>query len=506
MAEPIYVGLQKQLFLDDYIIDEMRNVSRTFNPAEKHSGNPVLHSEKGKWDQWAIPTPMPAGTVLYDEKEGVFKMWYLVWEGDTSHSYKSWWLTCYAVSKDGLVWEKPNIGLFEYKGSRSNNIVIAEDMQSVIPSPDGSDPQRRYQMIYTITNKEFGGYGFCFSPDGVNWTVYPEPHFDKEADVAPTIFDELTGRYVSFMKVNRKVGRWIRRLVGISFSDDFVRWSKPQIILAPDEKDDEMADARIVAASDLLLYDNPWEHRTEFYSMAGFPYEGLYLGLLWVFSASGPTPDGGNQDGTIEVQLTSSRDLLHWKRVGERMAIIPCGMCGQWDHGMVGTLSRPLIVGDEIWIYYVGLNMTHGAEIYYVPGVLPPERIWGIGLAVIRSDGFISIDAGEEGTLTTKPCIFDGQELVINALTKTKRGWVRVEVLDERGQAIQGLDCGSCDAFTGDEVRHTVTWRGNPDISSLRGKIVRLRFYLKEAKLYSFAFRTACFPADSEICKRLCKS
>jgi hypothetical protein len=28
---------------------------------------------------------------------------------------------CYAVSEDGLHWEKPNLGLVEYNGSKENN-------------------------------------------------------------------------------------------------------------------------------------------------------------------------------------------------------------------------------------------------------------------------------------------------------------------------------------------------------------------------------------------------
>ena len=32
-------------------------------------------------------------------------------------------VTCYAESKDGITWTKPELGLFEFDGSKANNIV-----------------------------------------------------------------------------------------------------------------------------------------------------------------------------------------------------------------------------------------------------------------------------------------------------------------------------------------------------------------------------------------------
>jgi hypothetical protein len=43
--------------------------------------------------------------------------------------------------------------------------------------------------------------------------------------------------------------------------------------------------------------------------------------------------------------------------------------------------------------------------------------------------------------------------------------------------------------MTGDALRHTVIWKNQPDLKSLAGKIVSLRIRLKDAALFSFAFR-----------------
>jgi hypothetical protein len=56
------------------------------------------------------------------------------------------------------------------------------------------------------------------------------------------------------------------------------------------------------------------------------------------------------------------------------------------------------------------------------------------------------------------------------------------------GQTIDGYSAAECDAFTGDDVRHTVTWAGNADLSRLAGRAVRLRFQLQNAALYAFQF------------------
>ena len=99
----------------------------------------------------------------------------------------------------------------------------------------------------------------------------------------------------------------------------------------------------------------------------------------------------------------------------------------------------------------------------------------------------MSIDAGEkEGALTTKPLVFKGKELIVNA--DAPEGSVAVEILDQAVKPLSGFCKEKCDVFRGDAIRHTVTWRGGSDLSELAGKTVRLRFHLRGAKLYSFFF------------------
>ena len=110
-----------------------------------------------------------------------------------------------------------------------------------------------------------------------------------------------------------------------------------------------------------------------------------------------------------------------------------------------------------------------------------------IGLATLRLDGWVSIDAGaKEGTLTTKPFAFEGDRLLINATAP--EGRVSVEILDQLSQRpIPGFGKTDSEIFSGDAIRHQVGWKGKSDLSKLAGKTIQLRFYLQRAKLYSFA-------------------
>ena len=159
---------------------------------------------------------------------------------------------------------------------------------------------------------------------------------------------------------------------------------------------------------------------------------------------------------------------------------------------MPGVVNRPIIVGDEIWIYYGGMGHTHGHPMYH-EGKKAVGIKTGIGLATLRLDGWVSIDAGkEEGTLTTKALIFEakevveGKELVVNA--NAPGGSLIVEILDEAGKPLSGFVKADCDVFRGDAIRHRVSWKGKSDLRELAGRTVRLRFHLEGAKLYSFFF------------------
>ena len=63
--------------------------------------------------------------VLQDHEEGLFKMWYQIIRPKAGGGGNESWCL-YATSPDGLVWEKPELGIVEHDGSTRNNILFYE--------------------------------------------------------------------------------------------------------------------------------------------------------------------------------------------------------------------------------------------------------------------------------------------------------------------------------------------------------------------------------------------
>jgi hypothetical protein len=108
----------------------------------------------------------------------------------------------------------------------------------------------------------------------------------------------------------------------------------------------------------------------------------------------------------------------------------------------------------------------------------------------MRLDGFVSASSPMSGgTLTTKPLKFDGKELVLN-FSSSAAGGIKVEIRDESGKAIPGFSLADCEDIFGDAIDRPVYWKakGN-DVSSLKGKAIRLHITLKDADLFAFQFR-----------------
>src|SRR5436190_2122786 len=79
------------------------------------------------------------------------------------------------------------------------------------------------------------------------------------------------------------------------------------------------------------------------------------------------------------------------------------------------------------------------------------------GLAVLRRDGFASMDAGDRGgTLTTRPVRFKGKHLFVNL--DAPKGELRVEVLDEKGKVIAPFGRDSAGTVDGDHTMRGVGW------------------------------------------------
>ena len=137
--------------------------------------------------------------------------------------------------------------------------------------------------------------------------------------------------------------------------------------------------------------------------------------------------------------------------------------------------SAPIFFEDEIRIYY-------GACDWY----FFDWRKGYLALATLRPDGWAGyepVSAGTEALITTKALVFDGETVGITADVRDD-GEIRVAVLDEAGgqQAIS-------EPIGGTVTDSPVKWAGSGDLNRWRGKKVRLKFQLRNAKLYAFQIR-----------------
>lgn len=447
------------LFVDDHMVAQTENITRSYHTFKKHEANPLLVADKA----WEGSTAYLYGTVLPTEEGDGYRMWYHSW---ADREYRM----LYATSHDGLQWDKPVLGQVEYDGSTQNNILFRHTHENhspqVIHTPWDKDPEKRYKFIfyeYGRTPPEFttSGYYGMTSSDGIQWknANNMKPILEDHGDVGNFVWDSSRGRYLGWPKKFDDVRGFRRRCVGFTTTNDFESWPATRLVLVPDAFDD-----RWVSDG----YDE--NAHTDFYGMSAFAYESMYIGFLWVFRIT----DGKN-DGPIFVELVSSQDGEHWTRQeSPRSPILPLGPEGAWDDGMIFTPNHPLVEDGVIKLYYGAFDTTHGGG----------NGTAAIGLATLRKDGFASLDAGiDEATVTTKSLTTTTGSIALNY--DGADGWIKAELLNEEGKVLKGYSRDECIPLTGNSLDETITWEKGKRIPVL-GHPIHIRFIMKNASLYSF--------------------
>ena len=440
-AEPQLVAPDrtKQLVLDPRVIQSVTNAKLTLGTVEKEPRNPLFRADQ-PWEN-ALNNLYP--NVLWDADSQRFKLWYkcvltdkevLAKMADPMTIHDQGWFLLYATSRDGLTWEKPAVGQFEFGGSTANNAVARDTPNvGVFRDPHDPDAARRFKMVYDVG---LGKPRVRFSPDGLKWS---EPQESKgfagyHCDTHNNAFwDERSGKYVWFTKAF--LGE---RLVARFESTDFVNWKSSGVVLRS-----TVAEGRT--------------HQT--YCLPVFPYANGYLGFVMMYHAG--------TDRTVDCELAWSPDTVNWTRVAPGTSFIPRGPKGSYDGACIYAPSGPAIAQDgKLLIFYGGDFFPHqGWKRHCLPC-----------LARVRVDGFAGYEpttSGVEAAVITQPLLVTGPIQV----SADVRGLLNVSVLDEPG--FTGAVIG------GDVTDGEVKWPGH-DAAALRGKMVRLKFTLRDAKLYAF--------------------
>ncbi len=219
------------------------------------------------------------------------------------------------------------------------------------------------------------------------------------------------------------------------------------------------------------------------YNLDAVAYESLLLGMFAIFHGNGTGPN--RRHHMNDVTLGFSRDGFHWHRP-DRRAFLGVGQKrSDWNWTNVQSAGGGcLVVGDQLYFYCSGRG--HDAD------GRGPETCF-TGLATLRRDGFVSLDAGPQGgVLLTRPVQFSGQHLYVNV--DCPDGELRVDILrpdvdnfrERREPIVEPFTQARCVPVRANGTRQRVEWQGVKDLSALSGKPVRFRFHLRQGRLYAF--------------------
>ncbi|MCH2212089.1 MAG: hypothetical protein MK110_12365 [Fuerstiella sp.] len=458
---------ERQLFLDDVGIQKIENLKRTMHQPVKKGA--VI---RPNW-QLGVSSVQVRTAPVWDAEQQIFKFWdCAATPPDLTATGKNY--TGYYESPDGLHWSQPELGQVTYERWPRNNYIslmagehhVRTDY--VIHDPTDPDPSRRYKCALPPV-------GFAVSPDGRRWKMLPDVPGVPSGDEANFSFDEKAGLLILTVKRNGPNGR----SVYLETSRDFKMWTDHGLIFHTDDLDQKMGLDRIRTrlADDSLqpvMSIDPTRYNVDVYNMGVFRYESLYVGMPTMYYSTGPSVDGTNTDGFHLVQLTCSRDLKNWQRLGDRRPFIDSSRPGDGAYDLTGIIgpSNAVLRGEELWFYYTSAK-------YRTRPPRPDPDACAISLAVLRRDGFVSLDAGEtKGTILTKPFRMTGTKLFLNA--DAPRGEIWVEVLDSNGAVLTRSK-----PVTGNVMHEQVHWQQS-DIARFEDQTVQLRYLIRNGRFYSY--------------------
>jgi hypothetical protein len=479
---PINIGSRRELFVDSAVIETLRDARRE------------LHHPTAREIAIVHDAPWEGAGSGYHSVMRDGDLYRLYYRGsalgvENGRLRLGGEVICYAESRDGLTFTKPELGLHDYNGSRQNNIIwTGAGTHNFAPFLDTSPDcpaESRYKALGG-TAKEGGLFAFQ-SSDGIHWSlmrdepVVTEGAFDSQ-NLA--FWDAAAGVYRAYFrtftegvttgKVWQPAGH---RAIRTAMSRDFLQWQ-------------DFADLRYRDSPAEHLYTNqiaPYDRAPHI--LIGFPTR--YIERGWSESMR----------ALPELEHREERAVAHL-RYGTALTegLLMAGRNGvdfeRWNEAFL----RPGPERPGTWLYGQQYIAWHAVETApSLPGVprelslYATEGSWhGRGNALrrytLRLDGFVSINAPlSGGELITRPLTFAGDQLTLNFATSAA-GDIRVELQDRDGKPYPGFALDDCPPLFGDAIDRAVTWNDGGDVSRLSGKPVRLRFLLRDADLFSLTF------------------
>ena len=492
-SDVINIGSRRELFVDSFLLDHLSG------KVEFRLHHPQLKEIVMVYDE-----PWEGNTCVYHSifKDGnIFRMYYRGSQIDvTKEKIREAhpWVICYAESVDGIHWRKPNLGIYEFHGSKNNNIVLASgniggqqiklsDNASIFKdeNPNVATDAKYKAIVCSQTPSAL--YAFK-SGDGIHWSPLSEkPIITKGAFDSQNIafWDSVKSEYRAYWRYfkadtseNTLKPDGIRA-IRTAVSKDFIHW-------------DEMNDVVYRDTLPVELYTN----QVKPYFRA--PH--IFIGLPTRYIERGWSPSMRALPELKYRELKSSHSLRYGTALTDGMLMSSRDgvTFNRWNESFL----RPGIERDGTWNYgqqYVGWQLIETkSDLKNAPDELSlyaTESSWtsnehtsNLRRYTLRLDGFVSLKAPMNGgEFVTRPLLFQGTKLSLNFSTSAA-GSIWVEIQDNNGKPLPGFSLADCSVIFGDTADRTLSWKNGSDVSSLAGKPVRLRFVLQDADIFSFQF------------------
>jgi hypothetical protein len=426
--------------------------------AEKHPENPLL--PLGTVHEWDAVQARPWETrnVIFDKEENIFKCWY----SGTNIKTERWWASGYATSKDGITWEKPKLGLYEYNGSKENNI-FSLGWGPVYKDLKEPDPAKRYKMLVKGPKDKMEEWGIrlAYSADGIHFYEkckirLPEWQQDFPDIVALWCDDDEdeSKRYKIIWQEgveSKKPGPKRIRAKFLGYGPD-------------------LENLRSCPANPILTPNNSTEEENHF--VMAFPWKGWTI-LLYEYGWYNGDNTGYYGRYCADIRLAVSRDGENFTRINPEQKVISCGGCGQWDNGFLVISAEPIIKDGKFHLYYCGngdewtnwpaSNDPECNEVTFgLPGATRNSRM---GLATCDLDRLTCIETTDK----TKPAEaliplnLKTEKITVNiSKTEKDKSFLTAELLDaETREPITGFTEKECPPLSSDSFAEEIKWKDN---------------------------------------------
>ena len=363
---------------------------------------------------------------------------------------------CYAVSQDGVHWERPALGLVEYGGTLQNNLVdldrVGLTICLVLHDPGEADPARRYKMIYEINPFDIGA---AFSPDGLRWVDSPHNPVLKHNALEPGGLARFNGCYYLNGQGADHHLRLQKRTLITYVSYDFDHWVEAAAL----------GFRRDVPPRDQVLGVHRGEQAHEGANL--WNRGNVVLGLYDQWHGASTDALGTISDGyiTIDLGFVVSNDAIHFREPLPDYKMIPSD--GIWT----ASASQPLQVAPSLtkgqgWVNYRDETLTWYARFW--GGVVcvarwPRDRL-GYFEVLPRLKPNVKVPTTQTKLaphFTSCAIQLDQPDtrVYLNADGLSEHSLLKVEIVDEQFKPLPGYSGDDCLPLAESGLRKPIAWR-----------------------------------------------